>query len=115
MLDIRQLRTDPQGVSANLARRGFELDLQQFSALEASRKEAQIAVDALALPAEHQAAPVARGVDIVVTCNALLEWRQQLAADDGVVQRSEAILHVRQRRNEFRGRLLAIEIAEKLR
>jgi seryl-tRNA synthetase len=47
MLDIRQLRTDPQGVSANLARRGFELDLLHFSALEASRKEAQVAVDAL--------------------------------------------------------------------
>ncbi|MEX1994047.1 MAG: serine--tRNA ligase [Steroidobacteraceae bacterium] len=47
MLDIRQLRADPQGVSANLARRGYELDLPQFSALEASRKEAQVAVDAL--------------------------------------------------------------------
>ncbi len=47
MLDIRQLRNDPQGVSANLARRGFALDLAQFSALEARRKDAQIAVDAL--------------------------------------------------------------------
>ncbi|HEX9707546.1 MAG TPA: serine--tRNA ligase [Steroidobacteraceae bacterium] len=47
MLDIRQLRSDPQGVSANLARRGFDLDLGQFTALESRRKEAQIAVDAL--------------------------------------------------------------------
>ena len=47
MLDIRQLRTDPQGVSANLARRGFALDLAQFTALEARRKEAQVAVDSL--------------------------------------------------------------------
>jgi len=47
MLDIRTLRSDPQGVAANLARRGFTLDLAQFSALEARRKEAQIAVDAL--------------------------------------------------------------------
>ena len=47
MLDIRQLRSDPQGVSANLARRGFTLDLAQFSALETRRKEAQVAVDAL--------------------------------------------------------------------
>jgi len=47
MLDIRQLRIDPQGVSANLARRGFDLDLAQFSALESRRKEAQVAVDAL--------------------------------------------------------------------
>ena len=47
MLDIRQLRNDPQGVSANLARRGFDLDLAQFSALESRRKEAQVAVDVL--------------------------------------------------------------------
>ncbi len=47
MLDIRQLRSDPQGVSANLARRGFELDLARFTVLESRRKEAQIAVDAL--------------------------------------------------------------------
>jgi len=47
MLDIRQLRSDPQGVAANLARRGFALDLEQFTALEARRKEAQVAVDAL--------------------------------------------------------------------
>src|SRR5688500_7724798 len=47
MLDIRQLRADPQGVAANLARRGYALDLAQFSALEGRRKEAQVAVDAL--------------------------------------------------------------------
>jgi seryl-tRNA synthetase len=47
MLDIRQLRADPQGVSANLARRGFALDLDAFTALESRRKEAQVAVDAL--------------------------------------------------------------------
>ena len=47
MLDVRQLRADPQGVSANLARRGFAFDLEQFTALEARRKDAQVAVDAL--------------------------------------------------------------------
>jgi seryl-tRNA synthetase len=47
MLDIRQLRTDPQGVAANLARRGYAFDLAQFSGLEARRKQAQMAVDAL--------------------------------------------------------------------
>jgi seryl-tRNA synthetase len=47
MLDIRQLRADPQGVAANLARRGFALDLAQFTALEAKRKEAQVEVDRL--------------------------------------------------------------------
>ncbi len=47
MLDIRQLRTDPQVVAGNLARRGYRLDLAQFTALEGRRKEAQVAVDAL--------------------------------------------------------------------
>jgi len=47
MIDIRTLRSDPQGVAANLARRGFTLDLAQFSDLEGRRKEVQVAVDAL--------------------------------------------------------------------
>jgi seryl-tRNA synthetase len=47
VLDIRQLRSDPQAVAANLARRGYALDLEAFTALEAKRKEAQIAVDSL--------------------------------------------------------------------
>jgi len=47
VLDIRQLRSDPQAVAANLARRGYRLDLGQFTALEGRRKEAQVAVDAL--------------------------------------------------------------------
>jgi seryl-tRNA synthetase len=47
MLDIRQLRSDPQGVAANLARRGFALDLAQFTALESQRKGVQVEVDKL--------------------------------------------------------------------
>ncbi len=47
MLDIRMLRSDPQGIAANLARRGFAFDLAHFSILEARRKEAQVAVDGL--------------------------------------------------------------------
>ena len=47
MLDIRQLRSDPQGVAANLARRGYAFDLAQFTDLEVRRKQAQVAVDAL--------------------------------------------------------------------
>jgi len=47
MLDLRQLRTDPQGVCANLARRGYAFDLAAFTALEARRKDAQILLDSL--------------------------------------------------------------------
>jgi seryl-tRNA synthetase len=45
MLDIRQLRHDPDAVAANLARRGFAFDRARFDALEAERKHLQIEVE----------------------------------------------------------------------
>ena len=45
MLDSRLLRSDPEGVARNLARRGYMLDLQRFKALEERRKAVQVAAD----------------------------------------------------------------------
>jgi seryl-tRNA synthetase len=45
MLDTKLLRTDPDAVAANLARRGFVLDVARFRALEERRKAAQVAAD----------------------------------------------------------------------
>jgi len=45
MLDNRLLRTDPESVARNLARRGFNLDVQQLRALEERRKAAQVSAD----------------------------------------------------------------------
>jgi len=45
MLDARLLRSDPAAVAANLARRGFNLDVDRFRALEERRKSAQVAAD----------------------------------------------------------------------
>ena len=45
MLDARLLRADPAAVAANLARRGFQLDVERFRALEERRKQAQVAAD----------------------------------------------------------------------
>jgi len=45
MLDARLLRFDPAAVAANLARRGFNLDVDRFRALEERRKAAQVAAD----------------------------------------------------------------------
>jgi seryl-tRNA synthetase len=45
MLDARLLRSDPAAVAANLARRGFQLDVERFRALEERRKLAQVAAD----------------------------------------------------------------------
>jgi seryl-tRNA synthetase len=45
MLDARLLRSDPDSVARNLARRGFALDVGRFRALEDRRKSAQVAAD----------------------------------------------------------------------
>ena len=45
MLDSKLLRTDAEGVAANLARRGFTLDTAAYLALEEQRKKAQIESD----------------------------------------------------------------------
>jgi len=47
VLDPKLLRSDLPGVAAQLARRGFVLDVAGFSALEEKRKAAQIEVDRL--------------------------------------------------------------------
>ena len=47
MLDSKTLRSDPAAVAANLARRGFTLDVAAFAALEERRKHWQVAADKL--------------------------------------------------------------------
>src|SRR5687767_13160880 len=47
MLDPKLLRNDPAAVAANLARRGFTLDLTKLAALEESRKKWQVRSDEL--------------------------------------------------------------------
>lgn len=51
MLDPRRLRAEPEVLAAQLARRGFVLDLERFRALEAARK--QIQTDTEKLQAER--------------------------------------------------------------
>jgi seryl-tRNA synthetase len=47
VLDVKNLRSATEEVARNLARRGFELDLEGFRVLEESRKSVQTRVDAL--------------------------------------------------------------------
>jgi len=47
MLDPKLLRSDPAAVAANLARRGFKLDVAQLSSLEEARKKWQVRADEL--------------------------------------------------------------------
>ena len=47
MLDAKLLRTDPAAVAANLARRGYVLDVAKLASLEESRKKWQVRADEL--------------------------------------------------------------------
>ena len=47
MIDPKLLRTDPEGVARNLARRGYTLDVAGLRALEEKRKPWQVEVDRL--------------------------------------------------------------------
>jgi seryl-tRNA synthetase len=68
MLDPKLLRSDPAAVAANLARRGFQLDIAQLQALEESRKRWQIRADELRSERNNHAKTVgkakAQGQDI---------------------------------------------------
>jgi seryl-tRNA synthetase len=47
MLDPKLLRSDPEAVASNLARRGFTFDKSAYEALEARRRNCQIELEAL--------------------------------------------------------------------
>jgi seryl-tRNA synthetase len=55
VIDPRLLRTEPEKVAANLARRGFTFDVTAFKALEEQRKACQIEVDRLRSERNNQA------------------------------------------------------------
>ena len=68
MLDSRLLKTDPEGVARNLARRGFALDVARLRTLEERRKSVQVAADEVRAARNDHAKTVgqakARGQDI---------------------------------------------------
>ena len=54
MLDIKAVRQNPESVALALEKRGFTFDIEQFKALDARRKQAD--VDSQNLLAERKAA-----------------------------------------------------------
>jgi seryl-tRNA synthetase len=81
MIDPKLLRSDPQAVAANLARRGFALDVARLQSLEESRKSWQIRADELRNERNTHAKSVGRakaqGQDIAP----LLKQVETLGAD----------------------------------
>ena len=81
MLDLKSLRTDPEAVARNLARRGFVLDVPFFRAIEERRKVLQIEADRLRAERNNHSklvgAAKGRGEDIAP----LLARGEDLAAE----------------------------------
>lgn len=84
MLDSKLLRTEPETVATNLARRGFKLDVAHLQALEEQRKKWQIKVDELRNERNVNAKSVgkakAQGIDIAPLLKQVEDLGQQLAA-----------------------------------
>ncbi len=83
MLDPKRLRADASGIAAQLARRGFVLDVERFNALEAQRKQLQSETEKL--QAERNAGSKrigqakAKGEDV----GPILESMEQIKAQVG--------------------------------
>ena len=89
MLDSKQLRADAAGVAANLARRGFTLDVAAFNALEERRKAAQIESDRVRAERNANAKAVGIAKGRKEDAGALLaraeELTRQLEASDAAI------------------------------
>jgi seryl-tRNA synthetase len=84
MIDPKLLRSDPEAVARNLARRGFVLDVQALRALEEKRKPYQIEADRLRAERNANAKAVgmakAKGADIAPLIARGEQLTQELAA-----------------------------------
>ena len=84
MIDPKLLRSDPEGVARNLARRGFTLDVQGLKALEDRRKPWQIESDRLRAERNANAKAVGmakgKGADVAPLLARGEQLTQELAA-----------------------------------
>jgi seryl-tRNA synthetase len=89
MLDSKQLRADPAAVAANLARRGFTLDVGAFTMLDELRKKAQVESDRVRAERNANAKAVGMAKGKGEDASALLaraeELTSQLASSDAAI------------------------------
>ncbi|MEO8062210.1 MAG: serine--tRNA ligase [Pseudomonadota bacterium] len=83
MLDSKQLRSDPGAVAANLARRGFTLDVAAFNALDEQRKTAQIESDRVRAERNANAKAVGMAKGKGEDASALLRRAEELTGQLG--------------------------------
>lgn len=96
MLDPKLLRSDPDAVAANLAKRGFKLDVAQLNSLEESRKKWQVRADELRNEKNVHAKKVggakARGEDIAPLLQQVATLGDELAAAEAEFAKVQAEL-----------------------
>ena len=96
MLDSKQLRSDPVGVAANLARRGVTLDVAAFNALDERRKTAQVESDRVRAERNANAKAVGmakgKGEDASVLLKRAEALTGQLGASDAAIASVQAEL-----------------------
>src|SRR6187399_2752634 len=96
MIDPKLLRSDPAAVAANLQRRGFQLDVAAFSALEERRKAAQVESDRVRAERNANAKAVGMAKGRKEDATALLtraeELTRQLDASDAAINSVQAEL-----------------------
>jgi seryl-tRNA synthetase len=81
LLDSKALRSDPAAVAANLARRGFQLDLAAFGALEERRKRWQVTADKLRAERNANAKAVGMAKGKGEDATALLKRGEELTGE----------------------------------
>jgi seryl-tRNA synthetase len=96
MLDPKLLRSDPDAVAANLARRGFKLDVAQLNSLEEARKKWQVRADELRNEKNVHAKSVgkakAQGQDIAPLLKQVESLGTELAAAEAEFAKVQAEL-----------------------
>ena len=96
MLDPKLVRTNPEEVAAALNKRGFELDVAQFKALEEQRKAVQVKTESLQQERNSRAKNIgkakAAGEDIAPLLQEVDQLKQDLAAAEKELHQVQASL-----------------------
>ncbi|PWG62412.1 serine--tRNA ligase [Sediminicurvatus halobius] len=96
MLDPKDLRADPEGVAAALARRGHALDVAEYRALEDERRDLQERTQSLQQERNTRSKAIgqakARGEDIQPLLDEVADLGDRLKAAEGELERVQAKL-----------------------
>ncbi|MEH6587779.1 MAG: serine--tRNA ligase [Halioglobus sp.] len=98
MLDIKAVRQDPEAVAQALSKRGFSFDIEQFKALDARRKQAD--VDSQSLLAERKAASKQIGTLV----------GQGMSVDDAKAQVNETLEKIAAQIDDLTGDAKAVQL-----